>query len=168
VLICIDFDGTIVRDDRPYDDVSTPLEFLDGARDGVLSLRAAGHTLVLWSGRTNRSLLYSQEWDPLVGRTDPLTGVTYKPRMPLAMELAGLEVHWARYRQMLAFIEANLPNVFAYVDDGLQGKPLADLFIDDKALRYSERANGYGWGIIRDLYGRPGDQSHLVPTGPRT
>ena len=38
MLIAVDFDGTIVRDDRPYEDTATPLAFLPGAKEGLLAL----------------------------------------------------------------------------------------------------------------------------------
>lgn len=147
MLIAVDFDGTIVRDDRPYDDTTTPLAFLPGAKDGLLSLKRAGHTLMLWSARTNRSLLFTPEHDPLVR-----AGVR---RVNIARWESERDKHWQRYFQMLAFVERELPGVFAVVDDGLQGKPLADLFIDDKALRYGFGADAVGWPSVALLYGQP-------------
>ena len=38
----IDFDGTVVSQDRPYADVVSPLEFVPGAKEGLLALKAAG------------------------------------------------------------------------------------------------------------------------------
>lgn len=147
MLIAVDFDGTIVKDDRPYEDTATPLAFLPGAREGLLSLRRAGHTLILWSARTNRALLYTPEWDPLVR-----AGIR---RVNLVRWEAERPLHWARYFQMLAFVESQLPGIFAVVDDGLQGKPMADLFIDDKALRYGFGADAVGWQSVALLYGQP-------------
>jgi hypothetical protein len=145
MIICSDFDGTVVRADRPYEDVTSPLQFQHGAREALLSLKAAGHTLVLFSARTNRALLYTPDWDPLVraGIRKPDLVRWHKER-PL---------HWARYFQMLEFVQRYLPRVFDVVDDGLQGKPTADLFIDDRALRYGYGSDAVGWQQIQTLYG---------------
>jgi len=147
MLIAVDFDGTIVRQDRPYADTTTPLAFLPGAREGLLALRRAGHTLILYSARTNRALLYTPEHDPLVR-----AGVR---KVNLARWEAERPIHWARYFQMRRFVEAYLPGVFAVVDDGLQGKPTADLFIDDRALRYGFGHDAVGWNGIALSYGQP-------------
>lgn len=147
MLICVDFDGTIVSADRPYDDVATPLRFTPGAREGLLSLRRAGHTLILWSARANRALLYTPEWDPLVRAN--------KRKVDLARWAQERDLHWARYRQMLDFVRLQLPGIFDVIDDGLQGKPCADLFIDDRALRYGHGADAVGWQTISLHYGQP-------------
>lgn len=140
MLICIDFDGVVVRTDRPFADTTTPLQFMPGAKEGLIALKQAGHTLVLFSARTNRSLLYTPEWDPLVR-----AGV----RRPHAAAWSeGKAVHWARYHQMRNFCATHLADVFDAIDDGLQGKPLADLFIDDRALSMES-----GWPNIAMLYG---------------
>ena len=144
MLIAIDFDATLVKADRPYDDVTTPLEWIDGAKDAVLSLHRAGHTLLLFSARTNRSLLYSVNWDPLVA-----AGL----KRPVEPTPEARAIHWARYFQMLDFLEAEVPGVLV-VDPGLQGKPTADVFIDDRALAFSPRGtSGYTWTMIRELHG---------------
>ena len=147
MLVCVDFDGTIVRQDRPYEDTTTPLAFLPGAREGLLALKRAGHTLILWSARTNRALLYTPDHDPLVR-----AGVR-KPN--LARWEKERPIHWARYFQMRAFVETQLPGVFAVIDDGIQGKPGVDLFIDDRALRYGFGHDAVGWQGIALLYGQP-------------
>lgn len=143
MLICIDFDGVVVRSEgRAFSDTTTPLEFMPGAKEGLRSLKAAGHTLLLYSARSNRALLYTPEWDPLVR-----AGVKRPHEVAWTQSKA---LHWARYRQMLDFVAAELPGVFAAVDDGLQGKPLADVFIDDRAMSMDA-----GWPHISLLYGAP-------------
>jgi len=143
VRICIDFDDTIVKQDHPYHDLDTPLEFKDGAKDGVLALQRAGHTLVLYSGRANRALLFDPIWNPLVDerRLDPAKVAKAK------------RVHQLRYRQMLVFIERELPGVFAYIDSGHQGKPSADLYIDDKAIRLGDDLGGMRWAQVATIFG---------------
>jgi hypothetical protein len=133
VLIAIDFDGTVVDATRPYDDVTSPLVFLPGAREGLLSLVRAGHVLLLYSARSNRALRFNPELDPLVQ-----AGVRVVDELAWR---AAQPVHEARYRQMCAFVAHELPGVFAAVDDGTQGKPMADLFIDDRAVGASSWAS---------------------------
>jgi len=147
MLIAVDFDGTIVRDDRPYEDVTTPLVFMPGAFEGLLSLKRAGHVLILWSARSNRALLFTPEWDPLVR-----AGVR---KVNLERWESERSTHWARLFQMQRFIDRFLPGVFAVIDDGLQGKPCVDLFIDDRALRYGFGADAIGWTGVATLYGQP-------------
>ncbi len=148
MILAIDFDGTLVSQARSYEDVTTPLQFLPGARRGVLSLRKAGHTLILWSARSSPVLLEDPELDPLVR-----AGVK---KADLARWEKMLPVHHARYQQMLDFVERELPGVFAAVDDGMAGKlPWVDIFIDDKALRYGYGTGGFGWPSIASMYGEP-------------
>ena len=146
MIIALDFDGTLVREDD-YADTAKPLRFLPGAKEALVALKRAGHTLVLWSARSNRALLYTPSWDPLVR-----AGVR---KVNLARWRAERPVHQARYRQMLAFVEQELAGIIDAVDDGLQGKPTADLFIDNRALRYGFGADALGWRAIAALYGQP-------------
>ncbi len=143
MLIAIDFDGVIVDKDRPYADTTSPLRLMPLAKEGLKALKAAGHTLLLYSARSNRALLYTPRWDPLVRAG--------KKRPSAAAWEAGRSIHWARYRQMLEFVEQQLDGLIDAVDDGLQGKPLADLFIDDRAREFGIGANG--WADLMHLYG---------------
>lgn len=148
MLLAVDFDNVIVNSKhRAYADVSTPLEFMPGAKEGLLALKRAGHTLLLYSARSNRALLFTSEWDPLVR-----AGVK---RPNEATWAQSKELHWARYRQMVEFIDQHLPSVFDAIDDGLQGKPTADVFIDDRALSFGDGADRLGWKQIALLYGAP-------------
>lgn len=150
IVIAVDFDGTVVvQRGRHYADVTTPLEFIPGAPEALRALKAAGHTLLLWSGRASRALLYDPNLDPLVrAGVRPLLRETWEAARPL---------HQARYDQMVAFVERNLPGVFDAVDDGAGGKPSVDLFIDDKAfgLREVLGTGGGTWAEIADVLGRP-------------
>lgn len=146
MIIALDFDGTLVRENA-YADTAKPLRFLPGAKEALVALKRAGHTLILWSARSNRALLYTPSWDPLVR-----AGIR---KVNLARWRAERPVHQARYRQMLAFVERELTGIIDAVDDGLQGKPTADLFIDNRALRYGFGADALGWRGIAALYGQP-------------
>lgn len=147
MIIAVDFDGTIVDDDRPYDDVTAPLEFLPGAREGLEALRRAGHTLILYSGRANRALIEDPELDPLVR-----AGVRSVDRDAWTKRQ---KTNLARLGHMLEFVQEHLPNVFAVVDDGRQGKPSADMFIDDRAWRFGSGALAANWGEIARMWGEP-------------
>lgn len=153
--IGIDFDGTIVRqDDRPYDDVTTPLEFMPGAKHGLMTLKAAGHILLLWSGRVSRALLV----DPLL---DPLVRAGSRVVSQARWE-ANLSLNRARVQQMLDFVDAELPGIFDAIDDGAGGKPTVDLFIDDRAVRFGHGPGALSWQQLIYLYGEsdePRDQS---------
>lgn len=148
MIIAIDWDGTIVEQDRPYDDLESPLVFVPLAKESLHSLKGAGHTLLLWSARASRSLLEDPNLDPLVR-----AGVKQVDREQWEKNLP---VNRARYRQMLDFVERELPGIFDAIDDGVGGKPLVDLFIDDRAIRFSHSAsqNGRGWQSIAFSFGK--------------
>jgi len=170
VIIAVDFDGTVVSQDRSYDDVVTPLEFLPGAREALLSLKRAGHVLLLWSVRASRAHLYDPALNPLVrAGIVPLDRKTWRDSRHL---------QWARYHQMVDFVDRELPGTFDAIDDGLGGKPSCDLFIDDKAMimrggatwariarQYGEPDPLFEESPIRGLLDRPVESLNLVPTG---
>lgn len=148
MIIAVDFDDTIVSQaGRSYDDVTTPLAFLDGALAGLRALRRAGHVLLLFSGRANRALRVDPGLDPLVR-----AGVRRVNRARWEKQRV---VNEARYQQMLAFVDASLPGLFAAVDDGQQGKPSADLFIDNRALRLGHGVLSVSWRAVAYMYGEP-------------
>ena len=133
----IDLDNTIVtQHDRDYGDVTTPLQFLPGAREALLALKAAGHVLVLWSARASRAMLYNPDLDPLVR-----CGVR-KPEF-YGRKGRDMALNWARYDQMLAFVAAELPGVFDAISDGSEGKPCGAQFIDDRSLQSLHTAAQY-------------------------
>lgn len=139
LTICVDFDGTVVRGDLALD---APLELLPGAVEGLMSLKAAGHTLLLLSARGNQASLVDPNLDPLVRagiRDVDIEG--WLEQQPL---------HQSRYDAMIAFVEKELPGVFDAIDDGLQGKPHADVFIDDRTLCVGPTpfAGAVGWARI--------------------
>lgn len=143
--IAIDYDGTVVKMNRPYDDVETPPELVDGVERALRSLKAAGHVLLLWSARSSRALLFDPMLDPFIR-----AGV-----VPLDMNRwrssQGLNV--ARHAQMLTFVATRLPGIFDAVDDGAGGKPNVDLFLDDRAIRLGNGMGGNSWWAIAEMYG---------------
>jgi hypothetical protein len=140
MIIAIDFDGTIVSDAQPYDDTTTPLRFLPGAKSALLRMKAAGHVLILFSGRASPWLRDASVIDPLVA-----AGVRKAHK---ATAERSRQINQARYDQMLAFVKKELPGVFALVWEH-SGKPGADVFIDDRAAPFNED----GWRGMVDLYG---------------
>jgi len=170
VIIAVDFDGTVVKQEHAYDDLATPLEFMDGAREALYSLKRAGHLLLLWSARASRALLYDPNLNPLVR-----AGAVPSDRKRW---LESKALNWARYHQMVEFVNRELPGVFDAIDDGLAGKPQADLFIDDRALvvrgvatwariqrQYGEAVAIFDDGPIAELLDRRVESLQLVPTG---
>lgn len=147
MFICVDFDGTIVKQDHAYEDLAHPLEFMPGARGALYALKSAGHTLILWSGRSRLAL----RKDPTL---DPLVRAGVKPvRRDWYLRAT---LHEARYQQMVRFVQTNLPNVFAYIFEGGEtDKPGADLFIDDRAIRLTDDHRGHSWITIAEQYGMP-------------
>lgn len=154
MLIAIDFDGSVVTEDTAYDDLETPLEFVDGVEVAIPALRDAGHTLLLWSARSNRALRFDPLLDPLVR-----AGVV---RLDMDRWRKSQALHVARYQQMLDFVARRCIGWFDAVDDGAAGKPTADLFLDNNAIRIGDGLGGVGWRGIAHAYGvlRP-DQGNI-------
>lgn len=145
MVIAVDFDGTIVSQNRDYADVKTPLEFMPYAKEGLQALKRAGHTIIVYSARANRALLVDPELDPLVRAKKKIVN---KERWEASRGL-----HWARYHQMVDFVKENLSEEVDAIDDGQQGKPQAAVFIDDRAIRFGATLGGQGWKSIASKYG---------------
>lgn len=145
MVIAVDFDGTLVSQDRDYNDLTTPLELLPHAKEALQSFKRAGHLIVLFSARASRALLEDPELDPLVraGKKKLNRGAWEKQK----------DLHRARYQQMVDFVESNLKQEIDAIDDGKQGKPQAGIFIDDRALRYGSTMGGHTWNWFIDRYG---------------
>jgi hypothetical protein len=146
MIIAVDFDGTVVRQNRAYDDVMTPLEFVTGARAGLEALRKAEHTLILCSTRSNLALRLDWRLNPLwASGAVPLNVTAWERNKPL---------HEARYQQMLNFVAMKLPKIFAAVDDGRQGKLIAALYIDDRSMGLpAHGAGGVDWPAVGKQFG---------------
>jgi hypothetical protein len=143
VVIVVDFDGTVVARDAP-------LRLLPGAKHALLTLKRAGHTLLLCSARSNRAQRFNPELDPLVR-----AGVRSAPKDEESRQRS-MQFHNHLHMQMVNFIARELPGVFDAIDDGEQGKPIADLYIDDRSM--NPRATGSaaaGWAMIAATYGEP-------------
>ena len=141
LVIAVDFDGTIVRDDLPQGQ----LELMPGAKEALHALKEAGNILLLYSARSNRGARFAAELDPLNIR------LGYDPKK------WGQRASWFRqaYQEMVDFVERELPGVFDAIDDGRQGKPTADIFIDDRAFSVTPSLfqSGVGWEKVRERFG---------------
>jgi hypothetical protein len=142
--IAIDFDGTLVDDDHDYD-LKTPLKLKRGALKALQALHAAGHVLILYSSRANRALW--EDW-----RLNPLWANGVLRFDPVAWE-RNRGLNRARYEQMVTFVGAELRGLFAAVDDGRQGKVMADMYIDDRAVTYGMGTRAMSWSALAQQYG---------------
>lgn len=145
MIIAVDFDGTVVRQDHAYDDFDTPLQFIDGADSTIPALKRADHVLLLWSARASRALLYDPTLNPLVR-----AGVV---KLDMDRWKKSQAINIARYQQMLVFVHERCNGWFDAIDTGEGGKPLVDAIIDDKALRLGRGMGGHSWYEIGEMYG---------------
>jgi hypothetical protein len=145
MVVVVDFDGTIVQRQK----VGRPLELMPGVEHGLASLKAAGHVLLLCSARANRARRFDPSLDPLV-----CAGVRKVDLKNLERDQARAQ---ERYQEMLDFVAAELPDFFDAIDDGSQGKPVADLYIDDRALSFNPHGlpGSMSWEEIAELHGDP-------------
>ena len=146
MIIVVDFDSTLVDEwGRKFSDTTSPLKLMGGARKALQAMKAAGHVVLLYSARANRALRVDPELDPLVR-----AGVVRLDRKAWEAEQP---LHEARYQQMVQFAATQLKGLVDAVDDGAQGKPVADLFIDDRALRFGGGVDGHSWFDIARQFG---------------
>lgn len=155
MFIAVDFDNTVVKQNRAYEDTTTPLEFVDGAEQALRELKRGGHVLLLWSARASRALLIDPALDPFVR-----AGLR---RVNVDQWRRSQAVNITRYKQMIDFVATHLPGVFDAVDDGAAGKPSVDRFIDDRAMRPGRGAGGMTWSEIAEMFGVPANK--VPPAG---
>jgi glutaredoxin len=106
--IAIDYDGTIVKHVFPL-----PGEPLEGVKEAFALFKKLGYRLLIYSCRTCR-------WYPEIFRKDG--------------EPMGLECSYAQ--DMKRVLDENqIP--YDEIDDGLKGKPVAEIYIDDKGWRFN-------------------------------
>lgn len=148
MVIAIDYDGTLVSQERSYDDVTTPPMLMPGAQEALAWLKKAGHLLLLYSARASLSLRQDPMLDPLIhAGVRAVNMKAWKRAQPINI---------ARYHQMLKHVSEELPGVFDAIDDGRGGKPAGvDMFIDDRAFRYGNGQFALGWQSIGRMFGEP-------------
>jgi hypothetical protein len=113
-VIAIDFDGTLCQHQFP-----TIGEPQIGVKEAVERLKALGFYILIWSCRTSH-------WNYEVFGGDPSIHPFERPHV----------------KAMKDWLDANgIP--YDEIDDGSRGKPLADFYIDDKAVRFDENTNWF-------------------------
>jgi len=113
MIIAIDFDGTCVSHEFPRMGKSI------GAEPVLRELVSAGHTLMLWTVRTNGSIIDSE--------IDPLTGLGHAP----VYDPLGEAVDWFS-KNSIALSPSHINHSPLYC--GGSPKQYADLYIDDRGL----------------------------------
>ena len=101
MIIAVDFDGTVV--DHRYPDVGPDAP---GAVDVLSRLAADGHHLILWTMRSEESLIDAKKW--FDDRGIPLWGVLDNPQ----------QHEWTSSRKVYAQL---------YIDDAAFGAPLTNI-----------------------------------------
>lgn len=156
MVVVVEFDGVVVRPQRG----GKPLELVPGVEDGLAALKAAGHTLLLYSARANRAARHDPFLDPLVR-----VGAVKPDRKNQERDEALAE---QRYHEMIRFIEAELPDFFDAIDDGQQGRPWAQLYIESPRTIVLDTVGGdgehsMGWDDIAEVYGDPSRVDEMFP-----
>jgi beta-phosphoglucomutase-like phosphatase (HAD superfamily) len=146
MIICVDFDNCVIQP-CAFDASHTEMKLVPGAVEALQQLRKAGHLLVLYSARANRSLRDDPFLNPLI-RTGAI-------KLDRARWEAEAPAYRARYRSMLTFLADNLPHLFHSIDDGSQGKPDADLFLE--GLGRTMDHHGGAWRRVMHAYGETED-----------
>ena len=139
MIIAIDFDGTVVLETEW--NYLGALKLQPNVKQALQLMKKADHHLLLYSARTNRAI-FDRKLDPLV-RSGTIGAV--------ASSEATCDLANQRWQAMTKFVEEELPGVFDAIDDGLQGKPRADLFIDNKAITFG--TYGMQWPEIAQVLG---------------
>jgi hypothetical protein len=139
MIIAIDFDGTVVVETEW--NYLGPLQLQPYAKRTLRQLKESGHHLLLYSARNNRAL-YDQSLDPLVQ-----AGVVGS----VAPSQRTISLAKRRYQHMVKFVLSELPGIFDAIDDGRQGKPRADIYIDNKAITFG--VYGMEWPEIAQVFG---------------
>lgn len=161
MIVCVEFDGAlVVKGAQAYGDVVTPFTPIKGALQGALGLKAAGHEMLLYSARANRAARFAPWLDPLAPEElDELpnggpdyTAIEARQRV--------CEVERQRFEHMVRWVMATLPNVFV-IDDGAQGKPFADLYIEPNGVRLGADRFALDWVQVVRTWG-DGDSSPIV------
>lgn len=109
--ICVDFDGTICDHEFPKIGKVKP-----GAKEALETFKRLGYYIIIWSCRTC-------SWDKEIFN------------LPEEMDCHSLErLHVKNMVEYLA--QEQIP--YDIIDDGFKGKPVADFYIDDKAIRFDD------------------------------
>jgi hypothetical protein len=112
--IALDFDGTVCDHDFPR--IGAPKA---GVKDAIERLKALGFYILIWSCRTSG-------WDYSIFGGDPAQHTLERPHVKAMAE-------WLK--------DNGIP--YDEIDDGSRGKPLAEIYVDDKAWRFDHTTNWF-------------------------
>lgn len=122
-IIAVDFDGTLC--DHEYPNIG---KIKPGAKEALDLFRALGYTIMIWTCRTchfNYDVFGGDPTQPTLERT--------------------------RVLEMKDFLKLHdIP--YDIIDDGSKGKPGADYYIDDKAIRFQNNWAEIAYSIHDQLY----------------
>ena len=137
MIICVDFDGTVVEHQFP--DMGPPVP---GAVETLRELHAAGHQLILWTVRTGPYLRDAVAF--MATQEIPLFGINKNPNQPSWSDPGGVEGE----------------------DRDLSPKAYCDIYIDDLALGCPLMMKDstdpkspvfVNWRAVRPAFGLPKD-----------
>lgn len=137
LTISVDFDGTLIQPGggTVLYGGRVPLSWRPGAKEGLVAMAAAGHRLVLHSCRCNPI-------DPVL---DPSAEAAAFYRWGTPPESAAQR--WAAFGEMKAFLMMEgVWGLFAEVWQA-PGKPIAEVYIDDRAESPDWRSLAAEFGI---------------------
>lgn len=124
-VIAVDFDGTLCEHEFPGIG-----KVKAGAKEALMMFKALGYTIVIWSCR-------SCHWNYDVFGGDPSQPVLEREKI----------------KDMVAFLQREgIP--YDIIDDGSKGKPLADFYIDDKAIRFQNNWPEIAHAVHNYQYGK--------------
>ncbi len=117
-LIAVDFDGTCCNMEFPLIGEPKP-----GVKEALTRFRELGYQIMIWTCRTSHF-----NYDVFGG--SPLKQTMERDRV----------------KEMIAWLDKHeIP--YDDIDDGSRGKPGADFYLDDKAIRFDE-SQGNNWATI--------------------
>ena len=118
-IVAVDFDGTLC--DHEFPSIGAPKV---GAKEALQRIRDLGFKILIWTCRTCH---FNYE----IFGGDPSTHTFERQSV----------------KDMIAWLDANgIP--YDEIDDGSRGKPLANLYVDDKAWRFDHTTN---WFTIANM-----------------
>ena len=110
-VIAVDFDGTCC--DHEFPNIG---KIKSGCKEALELFHQLGYKIIIWSCRT---CSYMQD--------------VFSP--PEDLECAAA-IDRNKVKEMKQWLDANCIH-YDEIDDGTKGKPVADFYIDDKAIRFS-------------------------------
>ena len=127
--VAVDFDGTLC--DHEFPRIG---KVKKGAREALETLRALGYRIVIWSCRTSK-----HNAEEFAERNADGTINLHWLANPMSRPTVG---------GMVAFLsDEGIP--YDEIDDGSKGKPFAEFYLDDKAIRVQDN-----WAEIAAAIGR--------------